>query len=118
MDEHEELLAAEACCLVFGADGAADDRGNGPDDGIAGGMAELVVDSLEMVDVHHQHREGITGVPELSHGGACVLHEDAPVEQFGEDVNLGEILEDREVAVHLCRLLGGAVLRHGARAFG
>jgi hypothetical protein len=62
---HHELVAAHAGDRVHVADRAGQALGGGPQQAVAGGVAEGVVHQLEVVDVEvgHQHRAGAAAEP-------------------------------------------------------
>ena len=57
LDEHGELVAADARRRVGVADDGVDAIGEGDDHGVADVVAELVVDRLEAVEVEVQQRD-------------------------------------------------------------
>ena len=86
--EHRELLAAVAGRRVLGADALGDGAGHGAQDAVPGGVAEAVVEDLEVVDVDHQDAQAVVGA------AARPLHaqglvEVAAVRQPGQHVDLG-----------------------------
>ena len=88
-----ELIAAQARKDVAGATPLPECRGDAAQQLIADGMAELVVDRLEAVQVHHQHRAALpqTGVPlELT---IELLIEPAPIEQAGQQIMIDDVLQ-------------------------
>src|SRR5581483_9769178 len=61
-DEHE-LLSAPAADEIGLADGAGDRTGDRAQHAVAGGVAELVVQRLEVVDVEEDEAERPAGLP-------------------------------------------------------
>ena len=58
LEEHAELVAAEPGARVAAAAGMPSSRAADADEQlVAGGVAEAVVDGLEVVEVDEQHRE-------------------------------------------------------------
>ena len=84
--EHGELVAAEAGDRVARADRGAQPVGDGDEQPVAGGVAEAVVDHLEVVEVEEQHRDAL--VVELGVGERAPepVDEEQPVRQPGERV--------------------------------
>ncbi len=64
--DDEELVAAETADVVTAADGRLESSGHGAEHGVTGGMAVLVVDVLEPVEVEEQHGDRLTGSPRTS----------------------------------------------------
>jgi hypothetical protein len=56
--DHDELVAPETGDEVVGPHGVGQSVGHGQQELVAGLMAEGVVDELEVVEVHEQHRHG------------------------------------------------------------
>ena len=85
-----ELVAAEPGDDVLRAHGVAQPARDGDEQRVADGVAERVVDDLEVVDVDEQHPERAGAVGELA---AQPLHEQQPVRQVGERVVVGLVVE-------------------------
>ena len=74
-----ELIAAEPGHGVMGSDGRADPHRRLAQCGIAGGMAEAVVDALEAVDVDEQDGNASLRVPPPPEGVLEAVIEERPV---------------------------------------
>ena len=85
-----ELVAAEAGDDVLRAHGMPQPPGDGDEQRVADGVAERVVDDLEVVHVDEHHAERAGAVRELA---AQPLHEHQPVRQPGERVVVGLMME-------------------------
>ena len=75
-EQHGELVAAQPCRDVTGTETLSDSVGDRAKQLIAGGVAEAVVDRLEIVDVDEEHADV------LSHLRERLLHtraEEEPV---------------------------------------
>ena len=90
-----ELLAAEAADDVRAAQRAAEKIGEVAKHLVAGPVAVDVVDPLEVVDVEHQHRDGVPRPARAGQLGAQALMKVAVVVEAGEGVGLGLVLEPR-----------------------
>ena len=84
-EQHGELLPAVASRHVLVADAARDRVSHRLEDLVAGHVAEAVVEPLEVVDVDHQHADGIVRAPAMSEQPAELV-EVAPVRQPGQRV--------------------------------
>ena len=105
LDEHDELVAAEAPDRVALAQHAADPRRDAAQQLVADGMAEGVVDALEAVEVHeHRRRLGAAaaGVDEHLLGA---VHDQRAVREPRE-----------RVVQRLVAQLAGLLLDHPQRA--
>lgn len=91
--EGAELLAAEACHQIVGAQHAFRGLGDGDEDLVAGIMAERVVDALEMVDIEHDDRERLLLAARASDLGADYFGQPAAIAEPGERVREGLPLE-------------------------
>src|SRR5262249_45207133 len=90
-DQHEhELLTAVAGEEILTADRLAGALGEFTQDEVAAQVAVLVVDSLELVDVEHQHGER----PEVALGAGHFAVEE--LEQVALVMDLREAVDDRE----------------------
>ena len=85
-----ELVAAQPGDDVLRAHGMPQPAGDGDEQRVADGVAERVVDDLEVVDVDEQHAERAGAGRELA---AQALHEQQPVRQLGERVVVGLVVE-------------------------
>jgi len=89
-EEDGELLAADAGCEIAGADGGGEGLADEVEGGVSGGVAELIVAELEVVDVQDEDGEGgfvALPVGELDSGAGG---EDAAVGEAGKGVGRGE----------------------------
>ena len=93
VQEHGELVAAEAGEHVRRAQASLEDRRDAADEAVAGLVAERVVDVLEVVDVDHEHAAGLTLALDEQHLLAELLEEAAAVEQTRQGVVVGEELQ-------------------------
>ena len=84
--DHDEFLAAVADHDVAVAGGAPDRPGDAAQDGVPDGVAVLVVDRREPVEVEHDQAQLAAGSPGVGVGGLDRLVEEAPVEQAGQRV--------------------------------
>ncbi len=118
--DDRELVAAEARDGVGAPQTAAEDVGDGRDELVAGAVAERVVDVLEVVEVEREHRAA--GAVALRRGELAgeLLLEAAAVEERGDRVVVGEVLELALEALALGDVLhlGDAVQRAGRRRRG
>ena len=85
LEQHGELLAAEARRDVVLADRARDRLGDLTKDVVADGMPERVVELLEPVDVDHEHAHAVLGAASLGEQ-PDVLVEVAAVREPGEGI--------------------------------
>ena len=86
LDQHGELVAAEAGHGVAGAGGGAEAFGDSHEQAVAGRMPEAVVDRLEVVEVQEQHGDRIGAPVAAVHGMGEPVQEQRPVGQAGEGV--------------------------------
>ena len=116
LDHHRELVAAEARDHVLGAQARAQPRGDRHQQLVAGGVAEAVVDGLEVVEVDEQHRELAAPVGDR---GLDLVGEQRSVGEVRERVVVGLVvellLEDRQLHDGL---LEAVVLERDARVAG
>ena len=99
-----ELVAAEAPDRVALADGRLERRDDPAEQFVARGVAEDVVDGLELVDVEDEDRAAAPGAAqrrELRHGA---LFEAAPVQAAGQRVGAGGGRERAVLALVVLRL--------------
>ena len=85
----DELVAAEPRSHTFGAGFQPQLLGECPDEPVAGGVAEVVVDRLQSIEVEVQHRDG-TGLT-CGESFGEVRDQRATVVQTGQIVVLGEV---------------------------
>ena len=83
-EQHRELVAAEPRGRVAGSEQAFEPAGHGAQQCVAGGVAEAVVDGLEVVQVEQQdrHREAVAAPP--AQGVRDAVGEERAVGQPGE----------------------------------
>src|SRR3954470_11251592 len=80
LEEHRELVAGEARDRVAGTYAAPYPLRHRPEQPIAHGVAEALVDRLEAVDVEHEHRESVVGAARLEGDGLPdAVHEERAV---------------------------------------
>jgi len=89
VEQHRELLAAQARDDVAGAQGVLDARADGAQERVAGAMAEGVVELLEVVEVEHEHRLAPAAQPRGADRLAGARHEQAAVRERREVVGRG-----------------------------
>ena len=108
--DDEDLLAADPVDRVAGPQRRPHRVGDFLQDGVAGGVAEPVVDPLEVVEVAEQHRvrEALAGVAGPAVELAQALLQGVAVEEAGQRV------EGRAAAVGAVGLDQGAGEDHGA----
>src|SRR5207302_6417617 len=111
-EDDDELLAAPAAHDVFDPGGAGDAPGDLPQDGVAGVVAERVVDGLEVVDVDDRYRQVVVVAFGAGGVGGELFVEVPPVGQPGERVGAGDAVEfgvaGPEVVLQLLHPDGGA----------
>ena len=90
LEQHRELVAAQPRGQVGRPDAAADPLGGGDQDGVAGGVAGVVVDALEVVEVEEEHGAGAARAGQRLVQAA---HEQRAVGEVGERVAVGLALE-------------------------
>ena len=92
-EEDRELVAADPGGQVAGPQRRLDALADGRQERVAGGVAEGVVDDLEVVEVEEQHdRDQPGGVGRLESLGHA-LGEERPVGEPGQRVVIGLVLE-------------------------
>ena len=106
--QHRELVAAEAGEDVVGPQDAAQARADLGEHGVAGVVAERVVELLEAVDVDDQQRQRLVAFARAGQVRAQLAAELAAVGQAGELVGRGLA----------ARLVEAADLAHGERGAG
>jgi hypothetical protein len=89
-DQHGELVAAQPGRHVARLQAAAQPLGHHPQDLVAGGVAEAVVDGLEVVQVQQQQGRGGAGAGERGQGLGQAAGEQGPVAEPGEGVEGGQ----------------------------
>ena len=94
-EDHRELLAAEPADDVGAAHGLRQLARERTEHLVAGAVPVHVVDALEVVDVEHQHRDGVVNAAGTAQLGAQALVEVAMVVEAGERVCLRLMLEPR-----------------------
>ena len=95
LEQHGELVAAEARGGVAGADAGVEALGDGQQDLVAGGVAEAVVDRLEVVEVEEDDRQAGLLAARAGDRLAHALDEQRAVGQAGDGVVerlVGELL--------------------------
>ena len=88
-----ELVVAEAREQVAVAQLLVQPRGGQLQQGVAGGMAEGVVDALEAVQVDQQHRQGLATLAGLAHRFLGALAQQEAVRQAGQAVVVRQQLD-------------------------
>ena len=111
LQQDRELVAAEAGGGVGGADAGRDPLGHLEQHPVAGGVAEAVVDGLEVVEVdeHDGHADALAQRPR--HGVADALVEQRAVGQVGDRVVEGLV---GELLLELLALGDVAAVEHDA----
>ena len=95
VQQDRELVAAEAGGRVDGPHRVLQAASDLPEHDVAGGVAEAVVDVLEVVDVHEQDRHRQVVAALAGERVADAVAEQGAVGQAGEDVVEGLVLELR-----------------------
>ena len=90
-EHHHELVAAVANQLCLGGQAALQLRHERAQHAVAGGLAVLVVDLLELVDVDVQQRHALLPAPRVGQRLGQVILQLAAVGQAGERVVLGQV---------------------------
>ncbi len=94
-EEDGELVAAEPCHQVRLADALLQRCGDLLQQGVAGVVAQGVVDGLEAVQVDIEHRQRLSVAPRQGDALVAVLGEEAPVRQARQGVVVGELMDLR-----------------------
>ncbi len=92
-DQQRELVAAEAGDRVLATAGLAQRCGHGEQQFVAGLVAERVVDLLESVEIDQDHRAALAVSAAGAKPPAKLGVEAAAVDQPGERIVVGEVLE-------------------------
>ena len=107
LDEERELVSAEPGRGVGAAQAGADPRRDLDEQRIAGGVAERVVDALEVVDVEEDHRDARASLGAPPQPVLDLLAEERAVGEIGERVVVGlmrqlllQLGEPRDGALH------------------
>ncbi len=117
--EDDEFVAAEARHHVGVADDLAQPVGHRAQQLVAAGMAERVVDLLELIEIDEQHGAGLARMPRGSQRLVDLVAKVSPVRQAGERVvarhvadlglgvlALGDVLDQHDRAAVFHRLEG------------
>ena len=120
LQQHAELVAADARDEVVAAHRGAQARGDDLQQAIADVVAERVVHRLEVVEVDEEERRGLLVAPRVRHRLARPLGEHGAVGQPGERVVMREELEPPRIVLQLDRgvaqvFLGALQLRNVVR---
>ena len=99
LEEHAELVAADARDEVVAAHARLQARGHDLQQAVADLVAEAVVDLLEVVHVEEQERRGLVVPARVRHRLARALGEHRAVGKPGERVVVGEELEALRVVL-------------------
>ncbi len=111
LQQHAELVAADARDEVVAAHAGAQARGDHLEQAVAHVVAEPVVHLLEVVEVDEQHGGGLVVAPRVRHGFARALLEHGAVRQPGERVVVREELQAPRVVLQLDRGEAQVLLR-------
>jgi hypothetical protein len=84
VDQHGELVAAEARDRIRRAEAVAQPRGNLDEKPVTGGVTEPVVDGLEIVEIDEQDRRRRSSAKRALQGVLDAVTEQDPVRQVGE----------------------------------
>ena len=93
--QHDELVAAEAGNGVAGPQRSGQSRRQRNEELVAGLVAADVIDQLEVVEVHEQHRELGARAPGPGQRVLEAVQEQRPVGQPGERIVVGLVGERR-----------------------
>ncbi len=107
--QHGEFVAAQARQGVAFAQALAQPRADGEQQFVADGVAERVVDDLEVIEVEAQHRQRFLGALGLRQHEAEVVAEQRAVGQAGEQVVVGLVVHGFLGLLALGDILGDAV---------
>ena len=110
--QHDELVAAEACHPVGAAHPLAQAAGQGLEQRIARGMAERVVDPLEVVEVDEQQRQPGVGGPGGDHQMLELAEQRVAVGQAGQRIVMLQVVQ---LVLHVAALADVAQHRHAHR---
>ncbi len=88
-----ELVAAEARERVALADRRAQPLGDRAQEAVAAGVAEAVVDLLEVVEIEHHHGDPAALAARLAHRLAQAVEQQRAVGQAGQRVVMGEMAD-------------------------
>src|SRR5260221_9489234 len=83
--DDRKFVAAKAGYRIMLGDAFAEPAGHFPQQGVADGMAERVVDFLEMIEIEAEYRELVAALGEAQ-GLFKLLPEQRPVRQIGQRV--------------------------------
>ncbi len=96
LQQHGELVAAKARHRVLGTEAAGDPAPDVPQELVAHGVAQALVDELEAIQVDHQRGEGVARLPlHPLDRAAEPVQEERPVGQPGQHVVQGVMAELR-----------------------
>ena len=91
--DHHEFLAAVAAEDVLVAELRIDDLGDLLQAVVAAGVAQLVVDRLEMVDIDEQHRQRRALAVRVLEGARQRLVETAAIQRAGQRIDFGGVAQ-------------------------
>ena len=114
LEQDGELVAAQPGRGVAGADAVAQPRGQLHQQLVARGVAEAVVQGLEVVQVQEQHRGGVVRSPPAVQGVLDAVAEEGAVGQIGQRVVeglVGELVLEHLLLGHVAGVQHDAV--HG-----
>ena len=111
LQQHAELVAADARDEVVAAHRGAQARGDHLEQAVAHLVAERVVDLLEVVQVEEQQRRGLVVAPRVRHRLAGALGEHGAVGQAGKRIVVREELESARIVLQLLRGEAQVLLR-------
>ena len=101
LQQHAELVAADARDKVVAAHAGAQPRGDHLEEPVSDVVPQAVVHLLEVVEIDEQHRHGLVVTPRVRHRLAGALVEHRPVGQPGQRVVVREKLEASRVVLQL-----------------
>ncbi len=93
VEQDREFVASDPGQRVGLADGAGQQESRPDEELVAGGVAERVVDELEAVEVEEEDRAGLVVAGREPDRALQLLGEASTVEQAGQGVVVGEVLE-------------------------
>ena len=90
--QHHEFVTAQACHGIFQANAGFQSRRDHAQHGIANGMAERVIDVLEVVEVEKQQRAAQIMALEQGDLLGQAVHQQGAVGQVGQGIMVGQVL--------------------------
>lgn len=108
-EKNKKLIATQADGEIGSADHLVEMGGKFLEDVVSGGMAVLVVDLLEFIQVEGEHGEGMPAALGTSNLGSEALHSETAVIKTGQRVDHGQIAKNVGVALLFSELAAQAL---------